>query len=189
MYICVCACVCMCVCVCVCVCVRVRAVSTGCLDEEEGSSDVHRQVEENYAKDDLALGRHVLAQPLLGDLRHHVTVRKRNSVCDIEFRFPILPHTIAGDPTTTRLQRPRDLPLSATAVGTPSASVLTSQSSVPEWEVVARRHSCVHVSCSEWVFLICLFVFVSLCLDISIDKFVLILFGLQAMYYLLVSLV
>ena len=179
-------------CVCVCVSVFLCLVSTGCLDEEEGSSEVQRQVEENYAKDDLAVGRHVLSQPLLVDLRH-VTVRKRNSVCDIEFRFPILP-AIAGDPTaehfpTTRLQRPRDLPISSTAAGTPSASVLTSQSSIPEWEVVARRHSCVHVSGIEWVFLICLFVFVSLCLDISIDKFVLILFGLQAMYYLLLSLV
>ncbi|KAK7091380.1 uncharacterized protein [Littorina saxatilis] len=161
-----------------------RRVSTGCLGEDE-NSEVHREVEESYAKDDLAVGRHLMmSQPFLVDVRH-VTVRKRNSVCDIEFRFPLLP----SPPDGTRHQRPRDLSISPSAACTPSASFLTSQSSIPEWEVVVRRHSCVHVRGNEWVFLICLFVFVCLCFDISVHMFVLILFGLQAMYYLLTSLV
>ncbi|KAL8578839.1 hypothetical protein ACOMHN_022132 [Nucella lapillus] len=161
-----------------------RRVSTGCLEEEQ-DSEVHRHVEESYAKDDIAVNRHPLPQPhFLFDL-HQVTVRKRNSVCDIEFHFPLLPATDSAG----RFQRPRDLPISPIPVATPSVSALTSQSSVAEWEVVARRHSYVHVRDREWVFFICLFVFVSLWLEVSIHNFVLILVALQAMYYLLLCLI
>ncbi|XP_076456727.1 uncharacterized protein LOC143291026 [Babylonia areolata] len=178
-----------------------RRVSTGCM-EEEGDSEVRSHVEETYAKDDMAVHPHHPLPPpsFLLDLHHHhhhhVTVRKRNSVCDIEFHFPLLPSpsssspsSSSADPTASRLQRPRDLPISPIAVATPSASALTSQSSVADWEVVARRHSYVHVRDTEWVFFIVLFVFVSLWLELSIHNFVLILVALQAMYFLLLSLV
>jgi hypothetical protein len=165
----------------------VVAVSTGCLEEGGERGLVQREVEGSYAKDDLSLGRHgvsLCSQPLILDLRH-VTVRKRNSVCDIEFRFPLAESDYLP---IARLQRPHDLAISPCTSAT-SLSIMTSQSSIPEWEVVVRRHSWVHVRHIEWVFFLCLYVFLSLCLDIAVHFFVLILLGLQAMYCLLITLI
>ncbi|PVD32502.1 hypothetical protein C0Q70_07941 [Pomacea canaliculata] len=153
-----------------------RRVSTGCLDdgrdeEADGSTGGFQRKSDDklYAKDDLAVGvTSYLNQPLCRDalgvgmgLRHDGTRGRRVSVCrDIEFHFSVQP--AVDSPTNchiARCERPRDLPLSL-ALESATNSLMTSHSSVAvDWEVVRRRNSYVHVSGQDWIFFICLLVF------------------------------
>lgn len=182
------------------------SVSTGCLDdgrdeEADGSTGGFQRKSDDklYAKDDLAVGvTSYLNQPLCRDalgvgmgLRHDGTRGRRVSVCrDIEFHFSVQP--AVDSPTNcliARCERPRDLPLSL-ALESATNSLMTSHSSVAvDWEVVRRRNSYVHVSGQDWIFFICLLVFLSLSLDIAVHNFLLVLLALQAMYFLLLSVV